>query len=331
MVVLRQHRAAPERAGRLERHAQAAHFRVGNAVATDGEIRRRREPGHALCAAGLRDRAGASPCRPASAAGAPDVDPRRIVVFGASMGSNYAPLVAAGEDVAGVIVWGGGATTWFERMLRFERSALELGGTDPQALADEVNARAAYFARYLLKGEIAGRDRSQRPEARRSLARASSARARRPLRPAVRVSSAGAAAELGRCLEPRARAGARAAWRVRLVRVARRGAADREHRQRSSAGLGDVSGAAAARSSLHALREPARCVSRERRQGECCSRGDAPSSTGCPSTGGERRSVGAVQLFVVPEDAVFVERYATRRLQIGIRFSATLRPGRAAR
>lgn len=82
-----------------------------------------------------------------------DVDPRRIVVFGASMGSNYAPLVAADQDVAGVVVWGGGATTWNERMLRFERNALQLGDTDPQALADEVNARAAYFNRYLLKGE----------------------------------------------------------------------------------------------------------------------------------------------------------------------------------
>jgi len=83
----------------------------------------------------------------------PDVDSRRIVIYGASMGSNYAPLVAAGEDIAGVVVWGGGATTWFERMLRFERNALELGDTDPQTLASEVNARAAYFARYLLKGE----------------------------------------------------------------------------------------------------------------------------------------------------------------------------------
>jgi dienelactone hydrolase len=83
----------------------------------------------------------------------PDVDPTRIVIYGASMGSNYAPLVAAGEDVAGVVVWGGGAFTWFERMLRFERNALELGDTDPQALAGEVSARAAYFARYLLNGE----------------------------------------------------------------------------------------------------------------------------------------------------------------------------------
>ena len=69
------------------------------------------------------------------------------------MGSNYAPLVAVGEDVAGVVVWGGGATTWFERMLRFERNALELGGGDPQALAAEVSARAAYLSRYLLDGE----------------------------------------------------------------------------------------------------------------------------------------------------------------------------------
>lgn len=82
-----------------------------------------------------------------------DVDPKRIIVYGGSMGSNYAPLVAADQEVAGVIVWGGGATTWFERMLRFERNALELGNTEPQKLADEVNARARYFNRYLLQGE----------------------------------------------------------------------------------------------------------------------------------------------------------------------------------
>jgi dienelactone hydrolase len=83
----------------------------------------------------------------------PDVDPARIVIYGGSMGSNYAPLVAAGQDVAGVVVWGGGAFTWFERMLRFERNAIELGDTPPEQITPEVNARAAYFARYLLKGE----------------------------------------------------------------------------------------------------------------------------------------------------------------------------------
>lgn len=82
-----------------------------------------------------------------------DVDPQRIVVFGASLGATYAPLIAADQDVAGVIVWGGGATTWFERMLRFERNALELGDGDPAYLGVEMTARANFFARYLLQGE----------------------------------------------------------------------------------------------------------------------------------------------------------------------------------
>src|SRR5262249_48027218 len=83
----------------------------------------------------------------------PDVDPQRVVIYGASMGATYAPLLAADRDLAGVVVWGGGATTWFERMLRFERNALELGGTDPASLAGEVDARALFFTRYLLRGE----------------------------------------------------------------------------------------------------------------------------------------------------------------------------------
>ncbi len=82
-----------------------------------------------------------------------DVDPGHVVIFGGSMGATYAPLIAAGHKVAGVIVWGGGATTWFERMLAFERHALELGGTDPAQLSTEMSARENYFARYLLRGE----------------------------------------------------------------------------------------------------------------------------------------------------------------------------------
>lgn len=94
----------------------------------------------------------------------PDVDPRRVVVFGASMGTTYAPLVAAEQDVAGVVVWGGGATTWFERMLRFERNALELGDSDPASLSAEMTARAAYFSRYLLRAESPASIASSDPE-----------------------------------------------------------------------------------------------------------------------------------------------------------------------
>ena len=94
--------------------------------------------------------------------GRSDVNPAHVVIFGGSMGATYAPLIAAGQKVAGVIVWGGGATTWFERMLAFERHALELGGTDSARLSTEMTARANFYSRYLLQNEspetIAGTD-----------------------------------------------------------------------------------------------------------------------------------------------------------------------------
>ena len=82
-----------------------------------------------------------------------DVDPRRIVIFGASMGSNYAPLLAADQNLAGVVVWGGGAAKWYERMVRFERNALTLQETAPDKLRAEMAAREAFFTRYLIRGE----------------------------------------------------------------------------------------------------------------------------------------------------------------------------------
>jgi pimeloyl-ACP methyl ester carboxylesterase len=83
----------------------------------------------------------------------PDVDPRRIVIFGGSIGGTYAPLIAADQDVAGVMVWGAGATTWAERMLKFERNALELGGLDAKQIAGEMTARVQFLDRYLITAE----------------------------------------------------------------------------------------------------------------------------------------------------------------------------------
>jgi pimeloyl-ACP methyl ester carboxylesterase len=82
-----------------------------------------------------------------------DVDPRRIVIFGGSIGGTYAPLIAAGHYVAGVMIWGAGTTTWAERMLRFERNALELGGAAPDTLAREMTLRYQFFGRYLIRSE----------------------------------------------------------------------------------------------------------------------------------------------------------------------------------
>ena len=83
----------------------------------------------------------------------PDVDPNRIVVFGGSIGGTYAPLLAADQSVAGVMIWGAGATTWAERMLKFERNALELGGSSPAQLAREMTLRLQFFEKYLVRGQ----------------------------------------------------------------------------------------------------------------------------------------------------------------------------------
>jgi hypothetical protein len=73
------------------------------------------------------------------------VDPGRIVIFGASMGGNMAPLVAEGQDVAGIMIWGGGAHTWFERTLGFERRAKEFQGIP----ADEFDLYMKRLVRFL--------------------------------------------------------------------------------------------------------------------------------------------------------------------------------------
>lgn len=93
----------------------------------------------------------------------PEVDRKRIVIFGGSIGGTYAPLLAADTDVAGVMVWGAGASTWFERMLKFERNALELGGTDPARLHEEMTARVQFFERYLIDAETPQQVRLEAP------------------------------------------------------------------------------------------------------------------------------------------------------------------------
>jgi dienelactone hydrolase len=83
----------------------------------------------------------------------PGIDASRVVVLGLSLGSTTAPLVAEGHAVAGVIVSGGGAETYLERMLVFDRLALERGGTPPGEIHGKMLAHARFLTRYLLDGE----------------------------------------------------------------------------------------------------------------------------------------------------------------------------------
>jgi dienelactone hydrolase len=92
------------------------------------------------------------------------VDPDRIVVFGASMGGNYAPLVAAGAPVAGVMIWGGGAKSWFERMLGFERRAKELAGVPGAELDAYMRGVTRFLLAYLMDGTDPAAIARDRPE-----------------------------------------------------------------------------------------------------------------------------------------------------------------------
>ncbi|WFL78886.1 alpha/beta hydrolase [Altererythrobacter arenosus] len=80
----------------------------------------------------------------------PWVDRQRMVVFGSSLGSTTAPLVALGKPVAGVIVQGAGALTYFERMLHFDRIELERQPVfDPLSLDREMRRRIEFQLHYL--------------------------------------------------------------------------------------------------------------------------------------------------------------------------------------
>jgi pimeloyl-ACP methyl ester carboxylesterase len=80
------------------------------------------------------------------------VDADRIVIFGSSLGSTTAPLVAQGRKVAGVVVQGAGAVTYLERMIGFDRLNLERSGKYPvDQISREMVRRIRFQTHYLLE------------------------------------------------------------------------------------------------------------------------------------------------------------------------------------
>lgn len=87
----------------------------------------------------------------------PLIDSKKVYVVGSSLGSTTAPLIALelqrrGFDVAGVAVQGGGALTYLERMLNFDRIYLERRPDDvkPADIHDEFINRARFHYEYLM-------------------------------------------------------------------------------------------------------------------------------------------------------------------------------------
>ena len=95
----------------------------------------------------------------------PWIDPDRIVIYGNSLGSTTAPLIAEGKKVAGVAVQGGGALTYLERMINFDRIFLERSGKySPAEIQEEMNRRIPFHVEYLVNGKTPDRVERDRPE-----------------------------------------------------------------------------------------------------------------------------------------------------------------------
>lgn len=87
------------------------------------------------------------------------IDASQVYLYGSSLGSTVAPLVAheleeAGFDISGIVVQGGGAVTYYERMLNFDRIYLERrpDAVAPADIHDELLRRARFHYEYLVEG-----------------------------------------------------------------------------------------------------------------------------------------------------------------------------------
>lgn len=67
------------------------------------------------------------------------VDTTKIIVYGASMGSALAPLLANEFNLAGVISDGTFFKTWFEHMLEIERRIRQMSGDDESTIVRKMN------------------------------------------------------------------------------------------------------------------------------------------------------------------------------------------------
>jgi dienelactone hydrolase len=86
----------------------------------------------------------------------PDVDPRRIYVFGYSMGGVMAPYLARDGRVRGSIVYGTLARTWFEYQLENARRQSALAGKSPAEVSDDVLGQAKESSMILVDKKTLG-------------------------------------------------------------------------------------------------------------------------------------------------------------------------------
>ena len=82
------------------------------------------------------------------------LDGSRLVIYGSSLGATMAPLVAQGRKLVGVIVQGGGALTYLERMIAFDHQQLERTDVDPADIHERLQRQIAFNVQYLVQGRL---------------------------------------------------------------------------------------------------------------------------------------------------------------------------------
>jgi pimeloyl-ACP methyl ester carboxylesterase len=88
----------------------------------------------------------------------------RLAIVGGSMGGAMAPLVAAGQPVAAVAVWGTFARTWLEHLVALERRRLTLSGDAPGVVSDKMRGLGALHARILSERILPRQALAARPD-----------------------------------------------------------------------------------------------------------------------------------------------------------------------
>jgi pimeloyl-ACP methyl ester carboxylesterase len=96
----------------------------------------------------------------------PDVDPRRLVLFGGSIGASLAPLLAREFPARALIAAGGYAGTWGEHMMGLERRRLDLLGTSPADAAAAMRSFLTVYAEVLNAGKTPAEATRGTPHAR---------------------------------------------------------------------------------------------------------------------------------------------------------------------
>jgi len=83
----------------------------------------------------------------------PYVDTNRIIIYGHSMGGIIAPAISAKHSVAGVVVYGTTAKSWFEYQLEMYRVQNALAGMNPIEVEQSVIEQYELNYRYYVKKE----------------------------------------------------------------------------------------------------------------------------------------------------------------------------------